>query len=948
MALYRIEGALKTTAVLVLALPCVLLDLSPAKTDDSDIFGANIQPNVLILFDSSGSMESVIRTPIPYNPSTIYPMATRHLYTSAVVYNERRRNRHSVYKNSIADVEGAAARNALSTVGFWKGKIGGSDLSLSIGNYRNYSACSACTVRREKKIDIAKRVVTNLITNTEGVRFGVMRLWPRGGQMVAPIGTDKTTMINAINAIETRGGTPLGEQLDDAGRYYRGEPLRDRSQYQSPVQYSCQANFVILMTDGEQNGPVDVRDEATKRFTQDHASGFVGTQNVIVHTVGFDLSQHQRAIDVLKRTATNGGGSFYTADDSAQLERALEDAIRQIIAATFSFASPVIPATSIAGASKAYNASFKSDPSRPFWRGFLKAYQRDSNGLIPADSNGVPLDSALVWEAGQRLSVKSAGSRRIYTAWGGTRQEFTKSNATITQALLGVSTSADRDKLIDFIRGIDSFDEDGDSIITEERAWKLGDIFHSSAVLVSPPFLPSADPSYIAFREANANRITVLITGANDGMLHAFRESDGEELWAFIPESLLGRLKDLTTLSGEHSFYVDSSPIAADIKVGGAWKTIVVFGLRRGGRYYYALDVTDATNPGFLWSFTDSKMGESWSEPAIGKVKMVDGSEKFVAFVGGGYDTAQNNNSGKAFFAIDLATGAKLWEYYNAAGSTDDRRHMNFSLAANPAAVDLNSDGFVDRVYIGDVGGQLWKFDVSAATLSSGLVTNWTGKRLFAAAPSQANPPPVGEYYPAQAIYATPTLSFDDDGSLWLFFGTGDRNHPNNTSQNRFYGIKDNSTMINGSSLTESSLVDVTSGRGSVSQGWFIKLGSNEKVLAAADVFNKRVFFTTFTPTSTLACGSEGSSAKLYAVNMLTGDAALDLVTGQPLSSGQSAASLAKAIGIGIPSKPIVTMNESGTKINPRVITGTTNQQISSTPLPSVSLKRLVSWREVF
>jgi type IV pilus assembly protein PilY1 len=53
---------------------------------------------------------------------------------------------------------------------------------------------------------------------------------------------------------------------------------------------------------------------------------------------------------------------------------------------------------------------------------------------------------------------------------------------------------------------------------------------------------------------------------------------------------------------------------------------------------------------------------------------------------------------------------------------------MNFSLAANPTAVDLNNDGFVDRVYIGDVAGQVWKFDVT-----NGTPANWTGKRVFAA-----------------------------------------------------------------------------------------------------------------------------------------------------------------------------------------------------------------------
>ena len=103
-----------------------------------------------------------------------------------------------------------------------------------------------------------------------------------------------------------------------------------------------------------------------------------------------------------------------------------------------------------------------------------------------------------------------------------------------------------------------------------------------------------------------------------------------------------------------------------------------------------------------------------------------------VAFVGGGYDTPQNNNLGKAFFVIDLSNGSEALAVLQRRSSTD-RQYMNYSLAANAAAADLDSDGFVNRVYIGDVGGQLWKFDVSAAaTVSSGMATNWTGKRLFA------------------------------------------------------------------------------------------------------------------------------------------------------------------------------------------------------------------------
>jgi hypothetical protein len=229
------------------------------------------------------------------------------------------------------------------------------------------------------------------------------------------------------------------------------------------------------------------------------------------------------------------------------------------------------------------------------------------------------------------------------------------------------------------------------------------------------------------------------------------------------------------------------------------------------------------------------------------------------------------------------------------------------------------------------------------------------GKRFFIAAPSQANPPAAGEYYPTQAIYASPVLALDSAKNLWVYFGTGDRNHPNNTGSNRFYGIKDTTeqsdgtaNMTNSSAFTESSLTNMTTGSGNVTQGWYIILNTNEKVLATADVFNNTVIFTTFTPATTVSCTGGGGDAKLYAINMTTGDAALDLSTGTAMAAGQSALAAAKTIGTGIPSKPIVIMSQSGNRATPYVITGTTNQQIANTQIPQLAVRRLVGWREVF
>jgi len=945
----------------------LVLPTSAALADDSDIFGANIQPNVVIMIDDSGSMadsapSNSFDIPAPNGSAPYYTTLNRcgsqknQTCDSVKVYKSGSSSTYTSYANDVPSVNSSAARNALNSTGYWSGKISGSTVNLFTGNYLNYlyGTCASGGACTKPKMQIAQEVINGLLDSVQGVRFGIMTFYygssgQRGARMVSQVGSSVSTMKAAVNGLSPTSDTPLGDSLYDVGRYYKGLSLTNGNTYTSPIQLECQPNFVIMITDGMQtSGTRSMPTEATNRFTQDHATSLTGTQNVIVHTVGFGVTvnttqaESDQAYADLSAAAKNGGGQFYISDDESQLQAALQDAIRRIVQATFTFATPVVPTTSTTGSTKAYLAAFRSDPSLPFWRGFLKAYQRDSTGLVPVDANGVPLSSALVWEAGQVLSTTPAANRTIYTVVGGARQAFTKTNSAITNGMLGAANSTEHDKIIDFVRGIDSYDENGNGNLTEERAWKLGDIFHSTPVLITPPVLALNDSSYQAFKTSQAGRTKVLIAGANDGMLHAFRESDGVELWGFIPPDLLDNLKVMTDTGADHQFFVDSSPIATDIKISGTWKTIVVFGLRRGGAFYYALDITDPTNPLWLWSFTDSKIAETWSEPSIGKVK-IGGVDTFVAFFGGGYDTASNNNHGKAFFAVNLATGAKLWEYYNN-GTSDDRQYMNFSLTENSTAVDLNNDGYVDRVYIGDTGGQLWKFDVSANATAS-----WAGKRLFTAASGQANPPTVGEFYPTQAFYGAPVLAYDTSMNLWVFLGTGDRNHPNGTASNRFYGIKETTDMSNAAALSESNLFDVTSTNGTASGGWFFRLGTNEKVLDPANVFNMDVLFSGFTPTSTVTCTSGGGTAKLYSVQMATGYAAIDFASGAALTTTDSSVTRSTTIGQGIASMPvvIVTPPAGSGMATASAITATTNQQLPNNPIPAPTfLKQVRSWRE--
>jgi hypothetical protein len=221
--------------------------------DDSDIFGANIQPNVLILLDNSGSMNDEIVSE-PYVSATTYNVVNRcgsqksSSCQSVVVYKSGSNNTYTKYADTVGDVNKASAQTALNTVGYWSGRISGSNVDLFVGNYLNYQigfcANGACT---ERKIDIAKNVLTNLVDTVTGVRFGFMKFWNNdvqgdscdssghcGGSVVAQMGSNATAMKTAINAISASGNTPLGEFLADGGKYYKGQTLKNGNTVHEP------------------------------------------------------------------------------------------------------------------------------------------------------------------------------------------------------------------------------------------------------------------------------------------------------------------------------------------------------------------------------------------------------------------------------------------------------------------------------------------------------------------------------------------------------------------------------------------------------------------------------------------------------------------------------------------------------------------------------------------
>jgi len=420
---------------------------------------------------------------------------------------------------------------------------------------------------------------------------------------------------------------------------------------------------------------------------------------------------------------------------------------------------------------------------------------------------------------------------------------FSTSNGELTPELLGLGPKdqLERDRVIQYVQGYDPYTRTKEGTTLKKRRWILGSVVHSRPLVIH-----------------YGNEKAVIFAGANDGMLHAFEDATGEELWGFIPSEFLGRLKDLPG-GNDLKYYVDGSPKAYLTES----KKIVIFGLRRGGSHYYALDVTDSERPRFLWKIGPetpgySEMGQSWSTPHIGKIRFGT-SEKVVCFIGGGYDENQDKKTvttddkrGRAIYVVDVQTGDQLWRWDYSRDSS-----MRYSIPNDISRVDTNGDGYTDRLYVGDMGGRIWRFDIGDSDTNA-----WSGKVFFNASINGK-----------RKIFYAPDVTLEK-GYEMVFFGTGDREHPNETNViNRFYAVKDKG---GNKILSEEDLEDVTNGLSTNSlenkEGWFVSLGTNrgEKVTGVPVVAQGAVYFTSFSP-------SGEKTARVYALNYKNGNAILNL-----------------------------------------------------------------------
>jgi type IV pilus assembly protein PilY1 len=363
-----------------------------------------------------------------------------------------------------------------------------------------------------------------------------------------------------------------------------------------------------------------------------------------------------------------------------------------------------------------------------------------------------------------------------------------------------------------------------------------------------------------------------VFVGANDGMLHAFRDSDGTEVWGFIPPDLLPTLKLLLDSDTDHDYYVDGPPVVYErwdddgdgVIEANEVKNLLFFGERRGGEYYYALDISNPTTPHYQYIVTpyhlradddkdgvddplhtDADLGQSWVKPEKHTL-FVDsdfdgipdsGETVDVFLMGGGYDENQDfeppaatDSVGRAVFAIQVDD--------TDGNSNADVKYLNFN-GANYAAMthsiidisgfDRKGDGYMDTVYAGDLGGHIFAFRDSEPGETDPPDPKpyaydgvWEKRKLFELPTSpvtlggQSVTLGLKFMYAPDAVtefLADPTVTGGFAFGDYLFIGTGDRTHPASTDfTDALYAIKNRWTPLAApfTTITINDLYDAT------------------------------------------------------------------------------------------------------------------------------------------
>ena len=561
--------------------------------------------------------------------------------------------------------------------------------------------------------------------------------------------------------------------------------------------------------------------------------------------------------NVWQDSANPGEASTYYLQSSARgVLNAFDNIFSRSASSSRSIAGSAASSSTLTQAGGAvYQAGFDTSD----WSGDVLALP------ITVDANNVvSVQTTPIWKAATVMSnlPAPATSRNIVVGRSGatsnpTATDFTwnaidtslktQLNTVTLSATSGSTTDTLAQDRLNYLRG----DKSREGTTFRARSTLLGDIVNSGIAYSGTPS-PSIDGSsaYASFYSTNASRTAALFVGANDGMLHAFKASTGEELFGYIPSWMGSKLAALTSPSylNNHQNYVDATPVVETAKVGSAgtaadWKTVLLSGTGGGGAGVFALDVTNPTAfsaSKVMWEFThadDADLGYVVGKPQIVKMRTsapgaTTATYKWFAMVASGVNNyvadptfgGTYSSTGKpALFllALDKTPGA-AWD---ATGSSPNYYKISLPIYNTAYATGLinfrpvfGTASQVTQVYMGDLHGNLWKLDFSLhgsaewnmnklSAYNKGTAASPNPYPLYIAKTGAATPV-IQPISMAPSVVAGPVVAGLD--TRYIVFGTGkylETSDKTSTAQNSVYAVYDNGTTTADSSPAGDSII---------------------------------------------------------------------------------------------------------------------------------------------
>lgn len=640
------------------------------------------------------------------------------------------------------------------------------------------------------------------------------------------------------------------------------------------AKYDCNPCTVLSVTPG-----------ATNKFTYSKSGG-AGTPTLpsvaTIYTNNVTMTRTSHGLPV-GQTVTVSGCTLHTALNGTV------DTVTGVTTNTFTLAIPTTLATTGTDTACSYtpNNAYVTTAAN---HGFASGSVVTIAGVTPAGYNGT-------WH----IVVTDATHFNYQYTDPAPLASFFGSGATAT------SSSTTRDVLARWVRGEDNYGDEA-SLCPPGTAAGTGNC-PNPAFNIRPSVHGDVLHSRPVVLNYGGTNGVIVFYGGNDGVFRAVNGNQvnpasstlprpGGELWGFIPSEFLGKLKRQhdnspallmpSTPAGiiptplKKDYFVDGSTGVYQVINGSGTttKAYLYLAMRRGERMIYALNVTDPSNPVFLWKKSSAdtgfgEFGQTWSQP---KIAMVNGYPNPVVIFAAGYDANAEDTEpptaatmGRGIFILDAEDGHIIWKATYGATATssataDTVPEMTYSIPSDITLLDRNSDGKIDRLYVGDMGGNLWRVDLGApganavgnicATTNPAACTSdlWHVQKLAALGCSTG--PCASGITPRKIFYPPEVLSTASEDAV--FVATGDREHPlwsttaNRacTTTNRAYLLKDPGTSLNNdtafTALTEANLFNATSTLyNNTLSGYYVTFQACEKSVNAPLVVAGYVYFGT-------------------------------------------------------------------------------------------------------